>query len=300
MSATIPSRPSLAPATAFRIPWTTEGRRGGPLHIARHRYGEGLGFGLHCHEFAEVFWLESGSLDHQVNDRIETLSVGDVACVRPDDIHCGISYGSASATWINVSFPLTLVGDLESRYGPGEWPWAAGGPSRSARIGAAGLDRLRAWTQVLSMPSPRRLDLEGFLLELARLMCPAPHSSAPGGLPPWLAEALLVFADPVHLSGGVPRLAQLCGRSQAHLNRVVRSTKGRTATELVNDVRMDWAAEQLRLTDNSIAEVAAHCGLPNLGHFYRQFHAVFATTPHRYRRAAWGGVPQERFGQGSA
>jgi transcriptional regulator GlxA family with amidase domain len=96
-----------------------------------------------------------------------------------------------------------------------------------------------------------------------------------------------VFADPRWLPGGVPALARLVGRGVDHLNRVVRAGQGRTATELVTAMRLDWAASALRMGDRPIADIAADVGLANLGHFYRCFRARFGATPRRYRLAAW-------------
>ncbi len=275
-----------------QICWQHEARRGGPLHIARHLFASGTGFSLHHHEFAEVFWIESGALRHTINGQVEDLRVGHLACVRPQDHHQGEVLGDRPASWINVSFPLGPLDGLAARYGAGEWPWAASGDPRTVAIGSEALERLRQWTSVLAAPNPRRLDLESFLLDVARLVAGAAESPAADGLPNWLRDALPVFTDPRHLPGGVPRLAKLADRSIAYLNRVVRSAQGRTATDLVTELRLDWAANQLRLSNRPIADIATSAGLPNLGHFYRRFQQRFGTTPRRYRVTAWGTAPR--------
>ncbi|MCK6487608.1 MAG: helix-turn-helix domain-containing protein [Planctomycetes bacterium] len=106
------------------------------------------------------------------------------------------------------------------------------------------------------------------------------------GLPPWLRDAVEVFADPLHLAGGAPRLAHLAGRSLAHVNRTIHAAQGRTATALVNALRLEWAAARLRLGGEPVAAIAAACGLANLSHFYALFRARYGATPHRYRADA--------------
>ncbi len=106
-------------------------------------------------------------------------------------------------------------------------------------------------------------------------------------LPAWLREAIEVFSDPRHLPGGTARLAHLAGRSPEHINRVVRAAQGRTATDLINVVRMRWAAAALRMSNRAIGDIAAECGLPHLGHFYETFKQHFRVTPRRYRVDAW-------------
>ncbi len=85
---------------------------------------------------------------------------------------------------------------------------------------------------------------------------------------------------------GTARLVHLCSRSQAHLNRIIQETQGRTTTDLINDLRLTWVAAALRMGERSIADLATSCGLPHHGHFYRLFHARFGTTPRGYRMAA--------------
>ena len=67
----------------------------------------------------------------------------------------------------------------------------------------------------------------------------------------------------------------------------MRAAQGRTATDLVNSVRMRWASTALRMSDRSIADIATICGLSHLGHFYAIFKQHFRITPRRYRLDAW-------------
>ena len=54
----------------------------------------------------------------------------------------------------------------------------------------------------------------------------------------------------------------------------------------------EWAASALRMENRPIAEIAAACGLGNLGHFYALFHHAFAMTPRDYRLRARRSLPQ--------
>lgn len=49
-----------------------------------------------------------------------------------------------------------------------------------------------------------------------------------------------------------------------------------------NDLRM--ASDQLTYTDDTIAQIAEHCGYNNLEHFCRQFKKITGKTPLTYRR----------------
>jgi len=266
--------------------------RGQPLKIVRHVFPAGGAFGRHDHEFAEVFWCENGSGFHDIGHRLIPMGPGDLAFVRPELIHAGRA-GPKGWTFVNVSFPSQVLHDLESRYSgdpasddaPG-WPWRRGEPLH-IHLNPRRMERLHEWAADLAVPGQHERDLACFLLDLARIAARTGGPDAAAGLPGWLREALEVFADPHHLRGGTKTLAKLTGRRADRINRVVRTHQNRTATDLVNAMRLDAAATALRMGDQPVAEIAADCGLTNLGHFYRIFAARYRATPARYRREAW-------------
>ena len=259
-----------------RYPWNRDGRYGF-LEIARH-----LGWSAHCHEYAEVFWCVGGSAVHHVNGQDVVISAGDVVCIRPDDIHAA-SADSPAFTIINLTFLPGSVAELARRH-LGAWPWRDGPLPLQTHLSPRRMERLHAWSAELAAKQSTLLDLEAFLLDLTRLLAEGADGADP--MPPWLREALETLREPEHLAGGTTALADLAGRDPAYVNRVLRRCLGRTATQVVTELRLDRAAAELRLSNHPITEVAALVGLANLSHFYARFHERFGVTPARYRQAA--------------
>ncbi|MBC8009733.1 MAG: helix-turn-helix transcriptional regulator, partial [Burkholderiales bacterium] len=102
----------------------------------------------------------------------------------------------------------------------------------------------------------------------------------------WLSDACAAIQEPRHFVGGTPALARLAGRSPEHLAREMRRHLRRTPTDVVNAARLTHAAQQLATTSRPIIDIAGECGFEGLGHFYKLFHARYATSPLRYRRHA--------------
>lgn len=264
--------------------WVSDNRGQGPLWIARHRCPADSGWSLHSHDFAEVFWVESGSGSHEINQHVIPISTGDVVFIRPTDRHASTAGGNGM-TILNVSFQPADVAPLIKRH-RAAWPWVLGNLPRQVHLRPDRMERLHAWTIELARRQSTGIDLDCFLLDLMRMAREPGVLSPAERLPLWLQDALAVFTDPLHLASGVPGLARLAGRGVAHLNRVIRRCTGNTATDLVCGLRLDRAAADLRLSDEPVAAIASAVGLPNLGYFYQCFHARFGTTPDRYRRAA--------------
>jgi AraC family transcriptional activator of mtrCDE len=113
--------------------------------------------------------------------------------------------------------------------------------------------------------------------------------SAPGGLlalagHPRLNGALsAIFNAPGH-PWTLPELASLCGMSRATFIRQFQQALGRSATDLLTDVRMTAAANALRSTGTPIAVVGETVGYQSEAAFQRAFKLRVGVTPAQYRR----------------
>lgn len=120
-------------------------------------------------------------------------------------------------------------------------------------------------------------------------------AQAPAGLlalagHPRLAPALsAIFQRPQH-PWTLPELARLCNMSRATLARHFQDKVGRSASDLLADVRMTLAATALKNPSASIEAVAESVGYQSVSAFKRVFKERVGTTPGEWRRAARGGV----------
>jgi AraC family cel operon transcriptional repressor len=254
----------------------------------RLRYAPGDAYDLHCHDFPELFWLEEGEAVHRINGEEQELSTGDLLVLRPDDTHALATRNQASEagfTLVNIPLRPELVADLAQRHRAHVrvWPWDLDLPPFRARLSPGQLTRLREWADELGADSSR-LAVEAFLLDLLRMLCAPVRHRHKAALPPWLDDALRVFAEEGRLGGGCAAFIALTGRSADHVNRTVRQLLGCTSTELVNDLRLTRAGRLLRMGEMPILDIALDCGFASLAHFYRAFARKYRTTPKRYRR----------------
>jgi AraC family transcriptional activator of mtrCDE len=114
---------------------------------------------------------------------------------------------------------------------------------------------------------------------------------APAGLlalagHPRLAPAIsAMFADPAR-SWSLPQLADLCSMSRATFMRHFQDKLGRSATELLTDIRMTLAANELKKPAMSTEEVADSIGYRSVAAFRRVFTDKMGMTPRQWRRLA--------------
>ena len=83
----------------------------------------------------------------------------------------------------------------------------------------------------------------------------------------------------------VPALARAARLSPAHFSREFRRAFGQTPHQYLLNRRLERAAELLRNTDRSVADICFTVGLKSVGSFTTSFGRVYGMTPTAYRAA---------------
>jgi len=112
---------------------------------------------------------------------------------------------------------------------------------------------------------------------------------APAGLlalagHPRLAPAIsAMFADPAR-TWSLPELAGLCSMSRATFMRHFQDKLGHSAAELLTDIRMSLAANELKKPGSTTEAVAESVGYQSVAAFRRVFAGRMGMTPGQWRR----------------
>jgi AraC family transcriptional activator of mtrCDE len=101
---------------------------------------------------------------------------------------------------------------------------------------------------------------------------------------PRLAPAVAaMFNDPAR-AWSLPELARLCNMSRATLARQFQDKLGRSASDLLTDIRMTRAANELRRSSLSTGAVAEAAGYQSEAAFQRAFKSHMGITPAQWRK----------------
>ena len=166
------------------------------------------------------------------------------------------------------------------------------GAAAKAESGAdlAGLMALmRKESGVDSLGGRAMLDALSTALFALTLRFASESAEAPAGLLalagyPRLAPALeAMFHDPGH-AWTLPSLASLCNMSRATFVRLFQEKLGRSASDLLTDIRMTMASNELRKPSASTGAVADMVGYQSEAAFQRAFKLHIGVTPARWRR----------------
>ncbi len=243
--------------------------------------------GIHDSDFHELFWVDSGSGVHWVNGAIRPLEIGDLVFVRPDDLHSVYASPDAPVGFVNVAFPTAKLEELCANIRTPVRELFDGPPeARHYRLEGFDLHRLAGITPIFELPQKGDAELQMLLLLVGRMIERSRQSPHHDRIPGWLADALAKLRQPEALRLGVPELVRFAGRGADHVARVCRTYLGKTPTELVNEFRLELAAQRLAQTALPIESIAEECGMPNLSHFYKRFALHHGMTPGEYRKSA--------------
>lgn len=149
------------------------------------------------------------------------------------------------------------------------------------------LHRLLAELDASDAAAP--LVMEGLLLELlahlARERIVAQSGAGARDVPAWLRQAEAVirerFTTPLTLSG----VAAEVGVNASTLARAYRARFRISVGAQVRRLRIEWAAEALRTTEERTSIIALRAGFYDQAHFSNVFRAVMGVSPAGYRRS---------------
>jgi AraC family transcriptional activator of mtrCDE len=115
---------------------------------------------------------------------------------------------------------------------------------------------------------------------------------------PRLAPALAALFNQPAKAWSLPELARLCNMSRATLARMFQQKLGRSASDLLTDIRMALAANELKKPSMSTGAAAEAVGYQSEAAFQRAFKSHMGVTPAKWRKmqAASGTAPSSKDG----
>lgn len=88
------------------------------------------------------------------------------------------------------------------------------------------------------------------------------------------------YSSPIRLD----ELSSLVNLNTQYFCRYFKENIGKTATEYINEIRIEKAAASLLETNNKIITIAQDTGFDNIGYFNRRFRQAKGVTPSEYRK----------------
>lgn len=244
----------------------------------------------HTHDFYEVFIVEEGPLYHHINGRCEVLHPDTLVLIRPDDLHSFSCKDEKSARFFNLAFDekmFRMAQKLAIQCAPAVRHASLSDmvmlPHQLSRL----LLRRMKWLQDMSSPVPVEVQhTEGITLLADILVLCALGGGNAHAIPYWLRKACWAMYKQENMVAGIPRLVELCGKTQEHITRSMRKYMHTSPSTYINTVRLEWVAEALTSTERPIFDIMLDAGFQNTSYFNKLFKEKYRMSPRKYRAGA--------------
>ena len=246
---------------------------------------------LHDHDFCEVFLIAYGHVGHVVNGQVQELHEGSMMLMRPTDIHCYQPMGETGCGIMNLAFPAgvlqKMLNLLFDDYRACSL-WTSPLPAHTVLPSGKVKEWIGAFSEINLLPVEDKETVRHHVRRLLMLLittCFYPLRPTPKTkVPEWLYKLHAAMQEPARFQAGLPAMMALCPKTPEHIYRQFRHYYHKTPSEFISDLRINYAANLLRNTDQPITQVALSSGFENLSYFYEQFKRRFGLTPARFRR----------------
>ncbi len=267
---------------------------GTQVHLARARLETKRPAALHCHDFYELLWVQNGKLRHHLETGPQDFGEGTLIFLRPTDRHA-LQGRSEEALVVSASLHRDLIDGLLARHPSlrGQLFWSGAADPVMLHRDSHQMAALNLAALALERSRRDALAAEAFLLPLCHDVING-QSDLPADAPAWLIAACAAARDPRVFVDGAAGFARIAGRAHPHVSRTTRRFLGQSPSDYINIQRMAFAARRLSGSGDTLAEIAADCGIPNLSHFHKLFRAHHGLTPSHYRRQFQKTVVQPR------
>lgn len=248
-------------------------------------------FRLHYHDYYEIFFCVSGKATHYINGETQRLYPGTLGFIRPFDRHDYAAAGSAF-TMYNLTFTRQTLREILNFLGtgfPAERLLSAALPPTVALTGQACREVQNRIERLYTLPTGARAELKWHLRALLLyLLCEYFSDYRPPAktkIPAWLESMAEAMREPRCFTAGAAKMIELSGRSREHISRCLKKYYGLSVSDFINGLRLEYMANLLLNSNQSVIDICFACGFQNLSWAYSLFKKQYGVTPAAYRRA---------------
>lgn len=99
----------------------------------------------------------------------------------------------------------------------------------------------------------------------------------------YIKEALTYIEENFQNDISIEEIAAKCGLNRSYFGKIFKDALNKTPQEFLMSYRMTKAAELLKLTDLSVADIGNAVGYPNQLHFSRAFKTIYGVSPRNWK-----------------
>lgn len=249
----------------------------------------------HNHDFYEFTLITDGKVQHLHNGKKCVGSKGMLFLIKPEEYHQFSPFNDTPTKQINFSITPQMFERLTSTI----WQYDILEKINKCEIPNDLTLPKKTWDNIFNLvdqinQSPEAKNIHILVktvilelttcimnrLEIAETL--APHQNAPT----WLSNFLETLNNPSVFTLKLKDIYPLAPYSQSMLNIYFNKYVGMTLITYVTTLKVSYACNLLRYTDDSPLDISSKLSYDSLSHFNRVFKKMTGKTPIAYRKSA--------------
>ena len=247
-------------------------------------------FRIHTHDYYEIFIMLEGEATHYINGDEKTLFPMQAIFIRASDAHNYAPISEEPFSFLNITFTKETLDSVFSYLGEG-YPKrmlmkAKSSPAvklTSVEFEAISheMEKIRA---ILPEDAKRRQTAIRVLL--IKLFADVFENYVPEekGTPEWLKALTDKMESEMNFEGGIARMVELSGKSREHLTRTMRKHLGKSPSELVNELRLNYIANMLLNSNHKILDIVLGAGFNTVSYASVLFFKRYGMSMSAFRK----------------
>ena len=242
---------------------------------------------LHSHNYYEYFIVLSGEIIHEINGEKQNLKAGDLIFIRPNDKHRYLTENNKHCSIVNVSFvkehferiKAYFDNDIIDTISTADMP-------PFITLNSQSFSFLRKKHNMLNLYTSKSIieaHLKSLLVDIFSYILINYEQQSQYDYKKLLQPALLQMNTPENIEEGLPALLRCSEFSHGHLCRIMKKEFGTTPVKYITDLRLQYAANLLVMTDYDILSISVRLGFSSLSYFITIFKKKYGLPPSKYR-----------------
>lgn len=245
-------------------------------------------FRLHYHNYYELFLVMKGEVCHIINSKEQIINEGQLLFIRDFDIHDYKSVNGNYFEFINLSFTKEAFEDMCNFFGEGFSVQGLLKPSLPPIVSLSQGEKEKLAYSLIELNTNSDKNYVKYkmryLLSTVFTKYFHEHKQEKNEIPSWLEITYEKMKNPKNFIEGVQRLFDISGKSREHTTRCIKKYYGVTPTQFVSNMRLEYSANLLLISNLGISQICYECGFENLSWFYKIFEKKYSMTPNEYRK----------------
>ena len=249
-------------------------------------------FREHSHDYFEIFIMLNGEAVHSVNGESVRLYPRDAVFIRAADTHNYAEIEENPFSFLNLTFTKETL-DAIFEYLADGYPKKTLLSAKTAptvRLSENDFAALSREMEKLRAISPddvkrRKTAIRTLLIKLfADVFFSFVADEDP--VPEWLILTLEKTRSEMRFAEGISGMIELSGKTREHLARSLQKYFGKSPSEFINELRLNYIANMLRNSNHKILDIIYGSGFNTVSHASTLFFKQYGVSMSEYRKSS--------------